>query len=233
MYKKITRKPVHVPVVQGRSISQVDDEIERMQTQITDCDARIQELWSELMTHLEQDSPGDVALQVADQYKVEQSNRNKYADALVKLYEIQVQNIHHTGVKLNAEQQQEISVEMKRLEELSNKGYRTGKFWTDTSIPNDMFVSFLDEISRTCPLITSIVGCLVGSNKQERNIHKTAHYKLLCASQSLVVLLNIRNSRAMNDFVLLFGMLCISYGAGKQFINMLSSLGLSLHWDTL
>jgi hypothetical protein len=230
MYKKITRKPVHVPVVQGRSISQVDDEIEWMQTQITDCDARIQELWSELMTHLEQDSPGDVALQVADQYKVEQSNRNKYADALVKLYEIQVQNIHHTGVKLNAEQQQEISVEMKRLEELSNKGYRTGKFWTDTSIPNDMFVSFLDEISRTCPLF---IGCFVGSNKQERNIHKTAHYKLLCACQSLVVLLNIRNSRAMNDFVLLFGMLCISYGAGKQFINMLSSLGLSLHWDTL
>ena len=37
----------------------------------------------------------------------------------------------------------------------------------------------------------------------------------------------------MNDFVLFFVMLCISYGAGKQFINMLSSLGLSLHWDTL
>jgi hypothetical protein len=84
-----------------------------------------------------------------------------------------VQNIHHTGVYLNAEQQQEINVEMKKLAELSNKGYRTGKFWTDTNIPNDTFMSILDEVVSTCPLITSVVECLVVSNKQDRNVHKT------------------------------------------------------------
>ena len=94
-------------------------------------------------------------------------------------------------------------------------------------------MSFLDEIARTCPLIISVVECLVVSNKQERNVLKTTQYKLLCASQSLAVLLNIRNSRAMNDFVLFFGMLCVSYDAGKQFVNMLSSLGHSLDWNTL
>jgi hypothetical protein len=221
-----------VPVVEG-NMSQVDDQIDRMQTQITDCDSRIEELWGELTAHLKDDTPGDITLQIAEQYKVEQDNRNTFTNALVKLYQIQVQNIHHTGVYLNAEQQQEIKVEMKKLAELSNKGYRTGKFWTDTNIPNDIFMSFLEEVVSTCPLITSVVECLVVSNKQDRNVHKTTQYKLLCASQSLSVLLNIRNSRAKNDFVLFFGMLCVSYGAGKQFINMLSSLGLSLHWDTL
>jgi hypothetical protein len=28
-------------------------------------------------------------------------------------------------------------------------------------------------------------------------------------------------------------LLCISYGAGKQFVGMLQSMGLSLHWDTM
>ena len=226
------RRPIHAPVFEG-NISQVDNQIKQMQAQVKDCDARIKELGTELTTHLEQYTRRGIALQIAEQYNAEHNNREKYTNALVKLYQIQVQNVQHGGTHLNAEQQQQITKEMKKLEELSNKGYRTEKFWTDTDIPNDIFISFLDEITRTCLLIMSIVECLVVSNKQERNVHKTTQYKLLCASQSLAVLLNIQNSRAMNDFVLFFGMLCISYGAGKQFINMLSSLGLSLHWDTL
>lgn len=232
VYKNLTRKPIHAPVFEG-NMSQVDIQIEQMQAQAKGCDARIKELWIKLTSHLEHDTSRDIALQIAEQYNVEQNNREKYTNALVKLYQIQIQNVQHSGAHLNAEQQQQIAKEMKKLEELSNKGYRTEKFWTDTHVPNDIFISFLEEITRTCPLIASIVECLVVSNKQERNIHKTTQYKLLCASQSLAVLLNIRNSRAMNDFVLFFGMLCVSYGAGKQFINMLSSLGLSLHWDTL
>ena len=35
--------------------------IDIMQTQITDCDARIEELWGEL-THLKDDTPGDIEL---------------------------------------------------------------------------------------------------------------------------------------------------------------------------
>ena len=43
-------------------------------------------------------------------------------------------------------QKQLIGTEMKKLEECANKGYRAGKFSTDTDIPNDIFQGFLEEI---------------------------------------------------------------------------------------
>lgn len=130
-------------------------------------------------------------------------------------------------------QKQLIGTEMKKLEECANKGYRAGKFSTDTDIPYDIFQGFLEEIQEKCPLVMSAIESLVVSNTTHWNANKTEHYKKLCASQSLAILLNIRNSRAVNDFVFLFGILCISYSAGKQMINMLSKLGLSVQWDTL
>lgn len=91
----------------------------------------------------------------------------------------------------------------------------------------------LEHIQEQCPLIVSAIESLVVTDNTNWNAIKTEHYKKLCASQFLAVLLNIRNSRAVNDFVFLFGILCISFGAGKQMINMLSKLGLSVQWDTL
>ena len=121
-------------------------------------------------------------------------------------------------------QKQLIGTEMKKLDECANKGYRAGKFSTDTDIPNDIFQGFLEEIQEKCPLVMSAIESLVVSDTMHRNANKTEHYKKLCASQSLAILLNIRNSRAANDFVFLFAILCISYSAGKQMINMLSKL---------
>ena len=56
---------------------------------------------------------------------------------------------------------------------------------------------------------------------------------MLCGYQALALLLNVRNSNCQNDFPLLFRLLCVSYGAGKQFINMLQSIGFSLHFDSM
>ena len=201
-----------------------------MQEQISTCDLQIQELWSTLLGYLEAD---DDSLKIAGQLKVEQENKEKYMVALVKLYQSQLQVIQNTGSCVSAEQKKSLNAEMKTLEKLSNKGYRTGKFSSDTGFPDTIFTTFLEDIVEQCPLITSVIESLLVFNRKERNVNKTAAYKMLCASQSLAVLVNIRNSRAMNDFVFLFGILCISYGAGKQFINMLSAIGLTLHWDTL
>ena len=218
------------PQVNRGNLSQIDTQIDVMQEQISTCDEQIQGLWSVLMDNLENVHE---LKQVAEQLKVEQENKDKYMMALVKLYQSQVETIQNSGPFVSVEQKKAIDAEMKKLEELSNKGYRTGKFSVETKIPDSLFTSFLDEIIENCPLITSVIECLLVFNRKERNVNKTGAYKMLCASQSLSVLLNIRNSRAMNDFVFLFGILCISYGAGKQFINMLSALGLTLHWDTL
>ena len=141
VYKNVMRRPIHAPVFEG-NISQVDNQIKQMQAQVKDCDARIKELGTELTTHLKQDTCRDIALQIAELYNAEHINREKYTNALVKLHQIQVQSVRHSGAHLNAEQQQQITKLMKKLEELSNKGYRTEKFWTDTDIPNDIFISF-------------------------------------------------------------------------------------------
>ena len=41
------------------------------------------------------------------------------------------------------------------------------------------------------------------------------------------------NQKFPSNFQLFFVLLYIPYGSGKQFINMLSSIGLSLHWGSL
>jgi uncharacterized protein (UPF0335 family) len=215
------------------NLSQIDDQIERMREQVSTCDNHIQKLWSALMDHLESESVDDEVMKVVNNLRVEQDNKDKYMLALVKLYQSQVQIIQNTGVYVTPEQKKTLDAEMKKMKDLSNKGYRTGKFSTETQIPDSLFTTFLDEVIENCPLITSVIESLLVFNRKERNVNKTSTYKMLCASQSLSVLLNLRNSRAMNDIVLLFGILCISFGAGKQFINMLSALGLTLHWDTL
>ena len=220
------------PYVHQGNLSQIDAQIDMMQEQISMCDGQMQELWPVLMDNIQNHSAGKLK-QVAEQLKVEQENKEKYMLALVKLYQFQVEIIHTSGQYIGAEQKQAIDAEMKKLEDLSNKGYKTGKFSLETEIPDSLFTTFLEEIIENCPLITSVLECLLVFNRKERNINKTGAYKMLCASQSLAVLLNVRNSRRTNDFVFLFGILWVSYGAGKQFINMLSALGLTLHWDTL
>ena len=218
--------------MQHGNLSEIDKDIEKMQEQISVCNNRIQELWSTLMVHLENENSNE-ATEVSNNLRIEEVNKDRCMLALVAMYQSQVRIIQNTGVYVTPEQKKALNAEMKKMEELSNKGYRTEKFSTETTIPDSFFTTFLDEVIENCPLIISVIESLLVVNQKERNVNKTNAYKMLCASQSLSVLLNIRNSRAMNDFVLLFGMLCISFGAGKQFINMLSAIGLTLHWDTL
>ena len=92
VHKNVLRRPIHAPVFEG-NISQVDNQIKQMQAQVKDCDARITELGTQLTTHLEQDTRRDTALQIVEQYNAELNNREKYTNALVKLYQIQVQNM--------------------------------------------------------------------------------------------------------------------------------------------
>ena len=88
------------------------------------------------------------------------------------------------------------------------------------------------KVKEKCPLLTCILFALV-TNDVERNTVLTNEKKMTKATHVLNFLSCIRSSRNHNDFALLFGLLAISFGAGKQFVLMLHSMGLSLHWDTL
>ena len=54
-----------------------------------------------------------------------------------------------------------------------------------------------------------------------------------CGTNALALLLSVRNQKFNNDVRLVFGLLCITYVAGKQFINLLHKIGLTPHWDTM
>ena len=90
----------------------------------------------------------------------------------------------------------------------------------------------LEDIEKKCPLIFSILQTLLVADVRKR-VHKTPEHKLKCGVNALALLLSVGNQKFSNDVRLLFGLLCISYGAGKQFINMLNAIGLSPHWDTM
>ena len=100
-------------------------------------------------------------------------------------------------------------------------------------ITPSLFNEFVDAVKERCPFLRNIVETLVVTNATERNVLKTNEQKVLCGHHALALLLNVRNSKCMNDFPLLFGLLCVSYGAGKQCINMLQSTGISLHYGSL
>lgn len=127
-----------------------------------------------------------------------------------------------------------IKHEIRVLEGLCNTNIRDGSAQESyENITPLIFQNFTQAVQERCPLIHEVIEALVISNQQERNVHKTNSHKMLCGLQTLAFMVNIRNSNARNCFPLMFGLLCISYGAGKQFVDMLQSMGLSLHWNTM
>ncbi|CAB4033757.1 Hypothetical predicted protein [Paramuricea clavata] len=135
---------------------------------------------------------------------------------------------------LSPEQNAINAKELKVFQNICNLGIRGGNFKDTTELLHPSILKdFGDEVREKCPLLHSIVEALVITSHHERNVHKTNEKKVLCGHHALALLYNIRNSNCCNDFPLLFGLLCVSYGAGKQFINMLQSIGISLHFDTI
>ena len=100
------------------------------------------------------------------------------------------------------------------------------------SINDGLFQRLLENVKDMCPLIYSILKFLLVSDTRKR-VHKSPDYKMKCGTNALALLLSVRNQKFNNDVRLVFGLLCISYGAGKQFVNLLHKIGLTPHWDTM
>ena len=100
-------------------------------------------------------------------------------------------------------------------------------------VVNDgLFQILLGKVKDKCPFISSILQTLLVSDQRKR-VHKSPDYKMKCGTNALALLLSVRNQKFNNDVRLVFGLLCITYVAGKQFINLLHKIGLTPHWDTM
>ena len=165
----------------------------------------------------------------------EARERDQLMKTLLNNFETEPTNAQVVDHARLTEQQREVVVkEMKTLEEFCNLGVRRCQD-VDVAelISRTIFQEFVNAVSDKCPLLRNIVETLVISYSTERNVNKTKEQKLLSGHHALALLLNTRNSKCLNDFPLLFGLLCVSYGAGEKFINMLHSVGMSLHYNTL
>lgn len=193
----------------------------------------MEQIWDQLSKKLE--GSQDLTT-LAEEYARESFEHDKYINSLVKLYEEEIHKIHcHKDDILSSEQKKLLNKEVSHLSSLDEfKQLRKSEIGVrhDLVTP-DVFNALFTQVKENCPLIESILKTIVETSTSEKNVRKTNELKFKCASHALAALLHIRSSKNSTDFSLLFGLLCISYGAGKQFVNMLNVIGLSLHWDTM
>lgn len=179
---------------------------------------------------------GSNITEIITEYTWEAQTRDKLLKTLINVYEAEIQRLRSAVSEdhLSGHQKATIKHEIRVLEGLCNTNIRDGSAQESyENITPSIFQNFTQAVQERCPLIHEVIEALVISNQQERNVHKTNSHKMLCGLQTLAFMVNIRNSNARNCFPLMFGLLCISYGAGKQFVDMLQSMGLSLHWNTM
>jgi hypothetical protein len=179
---------------------------------------------------------GDDITNLLAEYTRENSRKDNYINILVNMYEAEIQKLKEdiNASQLTEQQKAAIKSEMKLLEDICDKNIRGSSILESSGNINPMlFKEILDAFSEKCPFVFEMIESLVISNRVSRNILKTNAHKILCGLQTLGFISNIRNSKTRNCFPLMFGLLCISYGAGERFIDMLQSMGLSLHWNTM
>ena len=200
---------------------------------LQNCDQHVQEIWARLVSSHNERS--DISGLLAE-YTKGNSKKDTLIAAIVTTYQMEIvrQKETHTTDHLSEEQKTKIKTEMRELEDISDKNIRgCSVLESAESINPLLFQTILEEFSEKCPLVHDIIQSFVISNPRSRNILKSNNHKILCGLQTLGFMSNIRNSKTQNCFPLMFGLLSISYGAGERFINMLQSMGLSLHWSTM
>ena len=175
----------------------------------------------------------DKARLIAVKYKTRLEQFVNFKTVLVKLYEDKLEKLQeiHLEEQISDVQKNQILHEMRELQSLCCLGLKSNSD-IECFINEQVFPKLLEDIEEECPLIFSILQTLLVADVRKR-VHKTPEHKLKCGVNALALLLSVRNQKFSNDVRLLFGLLCISYGAGKQFINMLNAIGFSPHWDTM
>ena len=96
-----------------------------------------------------------------------------------------------------------------------------------------LFQRLLVDVKNPCPTITAVLETLVLTYNAWRNVLKTENMKMKAAIHLLASMIDIRDQHCKNDIPLLFGLLCICYGAGPSMIQMLQCIGLSESFPTL
>ncbi len=173
-----------------------------------------------------------LARELAKKYQGNLEQYLKLNSALITVYESKLRKLDGSDVeKISSSQERLIEEEIKEMEKMCSLGMRKESDVQDV-FKKDIFTNLHNNFEEKCPLLHSVLQTLLVTDKRQR-VYKTPEYKLTCGVNALSLLLSVRNQKCKNDVRLLLGLVCVSYRAGKQFINLLNSIGLTPHWDTM
>ena len=175
---------------------------------------------------------GDIQL-LRKSTKEFRSNLKKYFNlqsALITLYETQLKELRQEQEpNITESQKKQLEKEIKELQQLCVIHFNADdKDVVDSSLFNQL----LDKFVEKCPLLHSILQTIWITDNRKR-VFKTPEYKLSCGINALALLLSVGNQKCHNDVRLLLVVVCVSFGAGKQFVNFLNAVGITPHWDTM
>ena len=157
-----------------------------------------------------------------------QEDIKTFTETLERLYEKEMSNLAKSKdpEHLCSEEISELQKEMNIFIDMLNLGLKES---LDLNLDN-IFNTLTSNVEEKCPLVYQIVEQLFLVKPSTLEIQKG---RVKSAVHALAILVSLKSQMIKNDFKLLFSILCVSYGAGMRFINMLNHAGLSVSWDTL
>ena len=98
---------------------------------------------------------------------------------------------------------------------------------TEIHIDGSLFANLSTSLTEECPLLFEVVEHLFlissgGKVQTGRRVNSASH--------ALAILCSLSSQKITNYFKILFTLLCISYGAGIRFVEMLNHIGLTVSW---
>ena len=228
-----TEVPLKSQPVAKQLFHEEDSNIAQLQKQLGDAEEQLVNEWNSIRQAINEQDIDQVKLATVN-YQSSLELYMKLNSTIIQLYCKEIDTLKHQSMEdtITSSQKEQLKKEFKALESLCTLGLHEDEI-SDT-LHEEVFSRLLEQFEETCPLIYSVLHTLLlsGSDLGQR-VHKTPRYKMTCGVHNLVLLLSVRNQKFGNDIRLLFGLLSVTYGAGKQFVNMLHSIGLTPHWDTM
>lgn len=158
----------------------------------------------------------------------------KLQEEIINLYKEILDEGELLGGLLSTSERNVMQEEVKKAKTIFDLGLRTNEV-IDLIDKIDPFIfdEMVNNLKKECPMITNVLEQLVISDNTSRNIKKTATMKMKASVHLLSSLMDVRSQKGGNDVAILFGLLCICYGAGPSMIEILQHLGLSESFQLL
>ena len=92
------------------------------------------------------------------------------------------------------------------------------------------FKELPSNLTERCPILYDVLDTLFLHKEDGRDV---SELRIKSSVHSLAILISLKSQKIQNDFKIMLTCLCISFGAGMRFINMLNHLGLTVSWDKI